>query len=190
MELACPSETWSEQLAPVSVRRSLLAVYRLSARLRGFCHSDVTYPRYVSTSALSELQPSFRVRPVTERPRSQRKPRRTLAADHDFLPGGFIPYSVFPHAAAAFLGWVCLAQPPAPSGFLNLLTPNRPMLAGLISCRIRSWGSLFRALFLPSSRSPFPTPMPSCCWTALFQALSSTSGPCSTRESATDHPVF
>jgi len=37
----------------------------------------------------------------------------------------------------------------------------RPEPAGPISCRIRSWGPPFRALFLPRSRTPFPAPLPS-----------------------------
>jgi len=33
--------------------------------------------------------------------------------------------------------------------------------AGLVPCRIRSWGPPFRAFFLPRSRTPFPAPLPS-----------------------------
>jgi hypothetical protein len=42
----------------------------------------------------------------------------------------------------------------------------RPGPAGLVSCQIRSWGSPFRALLLPCSRSPSPAPLPSCRWGA------------------------
>jgi len=38
----------------------------------------------------------------------------------------------------------------------------RPKPAGLVSCRSRSWGSPFRALFLSSRRKLSPTPLPSC----------------------------
>jgi len=38
---------------------------------------------------------------------------------------------------------------------------NRFEPAGLISYRIRSWGSLFRAFFLSRSCTLFPTPLPS-----------------------------
>jgi hypothetical protein len=88
---------------------------------------------------------------------------------------------------------------------------NRPEPAGLVSCRIRSWGSPFRAFLLPCSRSPSPAPLPSCCWNAFrltrgptarrehrnaapettaphvgdSSERPSTSGLCSTRESAT-----
>jgi hypothetical protein len=37
----------------------------------------------------------------------------------------------------------------------------RPEPAGLVSCQIRSWGSPFRALLLPCSRSPSPASLPS-----------------------------
>ena len=43
----------------------------------------------------------------------------------------------------------------------------RPGPAGLVSCQIRSWGSPFRALLLPCSRTPSPAPLPSCRWNAL-----------------------
>jgi hypothetical protein len=43
----------------------------------------------------------------------------------------------------------------------------RPMPAGLVSCQIRSWGSPFRAFLLPRSRTPSPTPLPSCRWKRL-----------------------
>jgi len=88
--------------------------------------------------------------------------------------------------------------------------------AGLVSCRIRSWGSPFRALLLPCSRTPFPAPLPSCRWNARpsFPRTSeqsrtpkrrakpdgphvgrpsgrpSSSGLCSTRESATSDRLF
>jgi hypothetical protein len=39
---------------------------------------------------------------------------------------------------------------------------TRSELIGLISCRIRSWGSPFRAFLLPRSRTPSPAPLPSC----------------------------
>jgi hypothetical protein len=51
---------------------------------------------------------------------------------------------------------------PTSSGFLNLLTHHRPGLTGPVSCRIRPWGFPFEALFLPRSRTPSPTPFPSC----------------------------
>jgi hypothetical protein len=40
----------------------------------------------------------------------------------------------------------------------------RPEPAGLVACRIRSWGSPFRALFLSRRRQPSPAPLPSCRW--------------------------
>jgi hypothetical protein len=89
--------------------------------------------------------------------------------------------------------------------------------AGLVSCQIRSWGSPFRALLLPRSRTPSPAPVPSCrwdafpCWSpdpaaAVANAETprqhwldrssnpseqpSPSGLCSTRESATSGRLF
>jgi hypothetical protein len=59
------------------------------------------------------------------------------------------PYSVFPTRSSGFVGQVCLtrtacafrfSQPP------DALLHSEP--TGLVSCRIRSWGSPFRALFL------------------------------------------
>ena len=41
---------------------------------------------------------------------------------------------------------------------------DHPEPAGPISCRIRSWGSPFRALLLPHSRTPFPESIPSWHW--------------------------
>jgi hypothetical protein len=92
----------------------------------------------------------------------------------------------------------------------------RPEPASLISCWIRSWGSPFRALLLSCSRTPFPTPFPSCrskpdptaftkslpCALAEtetpeqqlpsngLQQAPSPSGLCSTRESATSLRLF
>jgi hypothetical protein len=73
-------------------------------------------------------------------------PLQRLPARRSGLPG-------LPHPG--------LASPGSP----NLLTPKRrPMPAGHISDQIRSWGSPFRALLLPRSRTPSPAPLPSCRW--------------------------
>lgn len=71
------------------------------------------------------------------------------------------PYSVCSRREAACVVGIASTRPPTPSGFLNLLALHRPALAGLVSCRLRSWGSPFRALFLSCSRSPSPAPLPS-----------------------------
>jgi hypothetical protein len=56
---------------------------------------------------------------------------------------------------------------PTPSGFLNLVASSSAHgPAGLVSCQIRSWGSPFKALLLPCSRTPSPAPLPSCRWNA------------------------
>lgn len=58
--------------------------------------------------------------------------------------------TAFPRMEQRHRDRTCLIRSPASSGFLNLVTPSiRPMPAGPISDRIRSWGSPSRALFLP-----------------------------------------
>jgi len=43
---------------------------------------------------------------------------------NNFLPQGLFPHSVFPVPGSGFVGELYLSSPPAPSGFLNLLTPS------------------------------------------------------------------
>jgi hypothetical protein len=91
-----------------------------------------------------------------------RRPRCRL------LPWGFFPFSVSPPGAAASINRAshspiaCASRFSQPPGALV-----RPEPAGLVSCQIRSWGSPFRVLLLPCSRSPSPAPLPSCRWAAL-----------------------
>jgi hypothetical protein len=187
--LACPTETLPQQLAPVLVGRSLLAVYRLSARLRGFRHSDLTCLRSVNMSYLSELQPSFRVRPVTERPRSRREPLRTLVLDHDFLPGGSSPLQRFPHMRQR-LFWPGLPRPTTSvfrfSQPLDALPPHacRPyfMPDPLMGFPLQSFIPLKQPFAVSSVDALLVLDNP-------FM-LSSPSGLYSTRESATDNQRF
>jgi hypothetical protein len=57
----------------------------------------------------------------------------------------------------------CLTRPPAPPGFLNLLTPSSaPSLAALFHAASAHGVAPFRALLLSCSRTPSPAPLPSC----------------------------
>jgi hypothetical protein len=67
------------------------------------------------------------------------------------LPWGFLPLQRIQAQAATHIG-LTAPDSAAPSGFLNLLTllfRLRPH--GLVSCRIRSWGSAFRGFPLPKA---------------------------------------
>jgi hypothetical protein len=116
--------------------------------------------RFVSESMGSSpgLQLPFRGLPGVEPPRSASRNE----ASHGRLPWALLPYSVSPLGAAAC--WPGLPHPTAcasrfsqpPGAFIR----SEP--AGLVSCQIRSWGSPFRALLLPRSRTSSPRPFPSC----------------------------
>jgi hypothetical protein len=145
----------------------------------------------------------------TVRPKSHHMERR-------LLPWGFVPFSVSPLRAAACVGGI-----PGPvrqrlqvfSTSWRLKPPRacRP----IFQSRIRSWGSPFRALLLPCSRTPSPAPVPSCRSNVLAESsfevqlpmlhrndaptcrplpealgTPSPSGLCSTRESATARRRF
>jgi hypothetical protein len=57
----------------------------------------------------------------------------------------------------------CLTRPPAPPGFLNLVTrSSAPSLAALFRAASAHGVAPFRALLLPCSRAPSPAPLPSC----------------------------
>jgi hypothetical protein len=74
-----------------------------------------------------------------------------------------LPYSVSPPGAAAESGRVCLTRPPAPSGFLDLLTlSSAPSLVALFHATSAHGVVPFRAFLLPCSRTPSPAPIPSC----------------------------
>jgi hypothetical protein len=60
------------------------------------------------------------------------------------------PFSVSPHRAAASIGRAFHTRSPAPSGFLNLMTPSSaPVPGGLVSCHIRSWGCTLQSFVPP-----------------------------------------
>ena len=97
--------------------------------------------------------PSGRVRFLWPRPAEP-----STAPPLRFLPLQRFPHtwqrlccSGLPHLNACASGF---SQPP--DAFI------RPVPAGLVSCRIRSWGSPFRAFLLPRSLPPSPASVPSC----------------------------
>lgn len=97
--------------------------------------------------------PSGRVRLLWPRPAEP-----STAPPLRFLPLQRFPHtwqrlccSGLPHLNACASGF---SQPP--DAFI------RPVPAGLVSCRIRSWGSPFRAFLLPRSLPPSPASVPSC----------------------------
>jgi hypothetical protein len=148
--------------------------------------------------------PSGRVRLLWPRPAEP-----STAPPLRFLPLQRFPHtwqrlccSGLPHLNACASGF---SQPP--DAFI------RPVPAGLVSCRIRSWGSPFRAFLLPRSLPPSPASVPSCrstnpipsptrvapprkrSWFVVrhverFPETSSPSGVCSTRKSATARRLF
>jgi hypothetical protein len=70
-------------------------------------------------------------------------------AQRRLLPWSSIPYNVSPRGAAASMDRVCLTRTACAFRFSQPLDAFiRPTLAGLVSCRIRSWGSPFRAFLL------------------------------------------
>jgi len=78
-------------------------------------------------------------------------------------PRGLIPFDVFPAARSHIpptdsqsIGSCCALRVSHP---LDALLPARPI--GLVSSRIRPWGSPFEAFILPQRRTPFSTSVPS-----------------------------
>jgi len=94
-------------------------------------------------------------------------------------PMRFFPLQRFP-ARDSGLAWPGPpTRPPCAYRFSRPLGAFiRPEPAGLVSCRIRSWGLPFRALLLTRSRTLLPTPLP-------LLAFGPPSGSCSARQSAT-----
>jgi hypothetical protein len=96
--------------------------------------------------------------PDFPKPRRSAKPSAVSAAPSL----RFLPLQRFPTQGSG-MNWSSLQNPTACT--FRFSQPRgafiRPEPAGLISCRIRSWGLPSRALFLPRSRTPFPAPFPS-----------------------------
>jgi hypothetical protein len=96
-----------------------------------------------------------------ERPPASSAPERvwTRAAP----PMRFLPLQRLPARGSGIVGRVCLARPPAPPGFLNLLAlRSAPSLPALFHAGSAHGVAPFRALLLSCSRTPFPAPLPSC----------------------------
>jgi len=74
------------------------------------------------------------------------------------------PYSVFPARSSGIMDGLATARPPAPPGFLNLLTLlSAPDLPALFHAGPALGVTPFRALLLSRSRTLSPAPLPSCC---------------------------
>jgi hypothetical protein len=107
---------------------------------------------------------SFRSTPET-RPRTERPPSPgTRPGTYDGSSLEVSSPSAFSRLrAAAYCGRVCLTQPPAPPGFLNLLTHSSALgLPALFHAGPAHGVAPFRALLPSGSRTPSPAPMPSC----------------------------
>lgn len=125
-------------------------------RLQGFHHAKLPNMSLNIPGTSLELATSFR--DVRAPSSAYGLPRRSSSRE---VP---CPYSVFQLQTAVL--WPHYRVPP-PCAFRFSQPPDalvRPEPAGLVSCRLRSWGSPFRALFLPCRRIPSPDPLPSCCW--------------------------
>jgi hypothetical protein len=96
--------------------------------------------------------------PDFPKPRRSAKPSAVSAAPSL----RFLPLQRFPTQGSG-MNWSSLQNPTACT--FRFSQPRgafiRPEPAGLISCRIRSWGLPSRAFFLPRSRTLFPAPFPS-----------------------------
>jgi hypothetical protein len=112
------------------------------------------------TYALLQSPPGFE--PPTTWPPSR---KRELGPPRRHPPVRSLAPSAFPRTRQRFLsnGPACLTGPPAPPGFLNLLTlSSAPCLVALFHATSAHGVAPFRALLLPRSRTPSPTPLPSC----------------------------
>jgi hypothetical protein len=152
--------------------------------------------------------PSFRVQQAPSHRSHSRRPKALFARPAP--PMRSLAPTAYPRSGQRHHGRVCLARPPAPTGFLNLLTPSSaPRLLALFHARSTLGVLPSRALLLPRSRTPSPTPIPSCRWFApenlttlpapktevhrtgraygKAPGTAPTSGSYSTRKSATQH---
>jgi hypothetical protein len=167
MRFAAPYRVLSlEPLAPVLVRCSprVLRLKRLG--LQGVRAPGPRETKFCFSGSSLGLQLLFRgqsTEPLHKSldlpsPGTRTKRAPSCSASHEVSD----PCSAFPTQSSG-LNWLDLQNPAAcasrcsqpPGAFI------RPEPAGLVPCRIRSWGQPFRAFFLPRSRTPFPTPWPS-----------------------------
>jgi hypothetical protein len=98
--------------------------------------------------------PSLSVAPKRYRPRARHGSSREVCSP-----------SASPRTWQWHFDRVCLARPPAPSGFLNLVAPrSAPCLPALFHAGSALGVAPFRAFLLPRGRTPSPAPFPSCRW--------------------------
>jgi hypothetical protein len=145
-EVATPCRVLSlETLAPVLLRRSPHALHPCGLGFRVFTlqapEKQVNDSRdplmgFGSPSEVAQAPSRCHEHPVSQTPDARSETERQLAAP----PLRFRPLQRFPAQGSGMNGWDCISQPPAPSGYRNLLAPSSaPSLPGLVSCRIRSW---------------------------------------------------
>jgi hypothetical protein len=152
-------------LAPVSVRCSPLALgFR---RAPGFSRESASHATRESNTGLLSwacalLQSASKLqRPPPPRScvRRNARPAKIAAAP----PMRFAPLQRLATRGSGLEGRVCLARPPAPSGFLDLLALcSATCLPALFRAGSAHGVAPFRALLLSRGRTPSPAPVPSC----------------------------
>jgi hypothetical protein len=119
-------------------------------------------PFRVDTASSLGLTPSFRVLQASSRRRFLlRSRKRKLRSPRRHPPVRSLAPSASPRTGQRLLssGPACLTGPPAPPGFLNLLAlSSAPCLVALFHATSAHGVAPFRALLLPCSRTPSPTP--------------------------------
>jgi hypothetical protein len=160
VELQYPSEFLSDLASSDIGFAAPLMPSALARWTTGSSQGRIPVPTQELTRVSShELPLSFRDLRSPSGRRLQLRPKpepSTPAPPVEFVPLQRVPaqgsgmMTELPHPIACAFRF---SQPPDAS--------VRPEPAGLVSCRIRSWGSPFRALLLPCSRSPSPAPLPS-----------------------------
>jgi hypothetical protein len=153
---------YQSSLAPVLVERSPHALCPDGLGFRGFAGSGRRpSPNVLGQRSSHGLVRSFRVPRAPSR-RVAIAPSRARS-DITAPPMRFHAPTAFPRSrqqsVRSGLPHPTDLRPQVFSTSRRLSIRREP--AGLVSCRIRSWGSPFRAFLLPRGRTPFPAPIPS-----------------------------
>jgi hypothetical protein len=152
-------------LAPVSVECSPPVLG--SRRTPGFSREPVSdEARKSNTGILSWACALLQSASKLQRPpRYRTHPRRSAGATTIAAapPMRFAPLQRLPARGSGLFSRACLTRPPAPPGFLNLLTPrSAPCLPALFHAGSAHGVAPFRAFLLSRGRTPSPAPVPSC----------------------------